>query len=193
MLLSKLWWKITTIITVLVAKRRGIKVGRQVRCLGLPVITAVRGSQIEIGDRVVLVSDVRGTALGVSGPTILRTLSSGGKLRIGDDTGISGGVICAAESVSIGKRCLLGADVMIFDTDFHNHEPEGRRYKEPKWSKISRPVVIEDDVFIGTRTIISKGVTIGAGSIIAAGSIVTTDVAPRSIYAGVPAKFKRNI
>ena len=50
------------------------------------------------------------------------------------------------------------------------------------------PIVIEDDVWVGARCQILKGVHIGARSIIAAGSVVTKDTEPYSIYAGVPAK-----
>ncbi|WP_290369083.1 DapH/DapD/GlmU-related protein [Sphingobium sp. CECT 9361] len=80
---------------------------------------------------------------------------------------------------------------MVFDTDFHNHLPQGRRYGKPDWRAISRPVSIGDDVFIGTRAIVQKGVTIGDGAIVAAGSVVTKDVPPRSIVAGNPACMVR--
>ncbi|MCJ9729719.1 acyltransferase [Bradyrhizobium sp. PRIMUS42] len=82
---------------------------------------------------------------------------------------------------------------MIFDTDFHNHESSGRRYSPPKWELISKPVRIGDDVFIGARSTIMKGVTIGDGSIIAAGSIVVSDVPSNCIAAGVPAKVLQSL
>jgi acetyltransferase-like isoleucine patch superfamily enzyme len=89
-------------------------------------------------------------------------------------------------------RCLIGADVMIFDTDFHPHSPNGRRHARPDWQHISRPVTIGNDVFIGTRVIICKGVTIGNGSIIAAGSVVSGDVPSNSVFAGNPARLIRH-
>ena len=136
----------------------------------------------------VLVSDAAGTALGVRAPTILRCLSDEALLEIGADCGLSGSVICSAQSVRIGARCLIGADVMILDTDFHNHEAKGRRYSSPRWKDISKPVTIGDDVFIGARSLIGKGVSIGDGAIIAAGSVVTGPVPAYAIYGGVPAK-----
>lgn len=54
-------------------------------------------------------------------------------------------------------------------------------------------IEIEDDVWIGSGAIITDGVHIGKGSVIAAGSVVTKDVMPQTIVAGVPAKFVRNI
>lgn len=58
---------------------------------------------------------------------------------------------------------------------------------------ISRPITIEDDVLIGTKTIVLKGVTIGRGSIIGSGSVVTRDVPAYSIAAGNPCKIIRKI
>lgn len=178
--------------TVIATKRLrllGVEVGRATVFHGQPVVTQARGGSIRIGERAVLTSRSKDTALGVRSPVILRTLAPGARIAIGDDSGLSGTVICAALSVTIGSRCLIGADCMIFDTDFHNHAPDNRRYSAPDWPTISAPVVIEDDVFIGTRCIIAKGVTIGRGSIIAAGSVVVRDVPHNSIVGGSPAKF----
>jgi acetyltransferase-like isoleucine patch superfamily enzyme len=169
------------------------KVGTGLLCLGQPIIQCEPGSKIEIGARAVIVSRSAGTALGVSHPVVLRCLTSDARIVIGDDCGFSGTSICAAVEVRIGHRCLFGADVMVFDTDFHNHAPKDRRFAVPNWPAISVPVSIGDDVFIGTRAIIQKGVTIGEGAIVAAGSIVTKDVPPRSIVAGNPARVAKMI
>lgn len=173
-------------------RQKGISLSGPVECLGLPVMVLAKDSQLILGARVTLSSDSKHTDLGVSHPVILRTLLSGAIISVGDDTGLSGTTICAAHSVRIGKRCLIGAEVLIVDTDFHPVALEGRRYKGPSEAS-SRPVEIEDDVFIGARTIILKGVKIGTGSVIGAGSVVTSDVAAMSIVAGNPAKFLRKI
>jgi acetyltransferase-like isoleucine patch superfamily enzyme len=172
---------------------RNHRIGRQLRCLGQPIVQCAVGGRIAIGDRVVLTSRSAGTALGVSHPVVLRCLTPQAKIVIGDDCGLSGTSICAALEVRIGERCLFGADVLVFDTDFHNHAPEGRRYASPDWPAISRPVAIGSDVFIGARSIIQKGVTIGDGAIIGAGSVVIKDVPARSIVAGNPARLIRTI
>jgi acetyltransferase-like isoleucine patch superfamily enzyme len=62
------------------------------------------------------------------------------------------------------------------------------RDKDYNWKGTNLEVRIEDDVWVGYGSIILSGVTIGRGSIIATGSIVTKDVAPFSIYGGVPAR-----
>lgn len=172
---------------------RGVHCGRAITLAGRPLVTGARNGSIVLSDRVELVSVSNRTNLGVRAPTILRILAPGASIAIGEDTGISGAVICAAQSVQIGNRCLLGADVMVFDTDFHHLEPEGRRYGAPDWSRISSPVVIEDDVFLGTRSIVTKGVRIGRGSVVGAGSIVTSDVPPMTLVAGVPARRIRSL
>ena len=181
------WWRLTTAVAKFWLRMRGLRIGHGVRFLGLPVLSG-NLSRISLGRNITFASEARSTALGVRGPCILRTLGPDGHIAIGDDTGASGMAVCSASSVTIGARCLIGADVLIFDTDFHNHHAKGRRYSPPDWPRISRPVVIEDDVFIGTRSIVSKGARIGRGSIIAAGSVVVGTIPAMSIAAGVPAK-----
>lgn len=105
---------------------------------------------------------------------------------IGDNVGVSGCSICAAYSISIGSFVLLGTGCMITDTDAHPlGHLERRNGKPPK----TAPVIIEDDVFVGTRAMILKGVTLGRGSIIGAGSVVTKSVPAFSICAGNPARI----
>lgn len=91
-------------------------------------------------------------------------------------------IICA-EKIEIGKNVAIARDVIIRDTDAHhilnsNHS-------------ISKPIKIGNHVWIGTRAIIMKGVTIGDNAIIAANAVVTKDVPANSIVAGVPAKVIR--
>jgi acetyltransferase-like isoleucine patch superfamily enzyme len=181
-------WRLSTALARL-RLPPGVATGADLRCLGQPIIRLATGARLEIGDRVRLVSRSGGTALGVAHAVVLRGLTGGARIAIGDDCGLSGTSICAAIAVTVGRRVLFGADVMVFDTDFHNHAPEGRRYAVPDWNAISRPVSIGDDVFIGTRAIVTKGVTIGNGAIVAAGSVVVADVAPRTIVGGNPARL----
>lgn len=159
--------------------------------LGRIIVEAPQGARIVIGDRVLLSSISEATALGVAHPIILRCLTAEAEITIGEDCGLSGTSVCAAVEVRIGARCMFGADAMVFDTDFHNHAPEGRRYSKPDWPRISRPTIIGNDVFIGARAIVTKGVTIGDGAIIAAGSVVVNDVPARAIVGGNPAKLLR--
>ncbi|HBC46547.1 MAG TPA: acetyltransferase [candidate division Zixibacteria bacterium] len=101
-------------------------------------------------------------------------------LEIGNRTSVGDGTqIHCGESIKIGNDVLISWDVNILDHDYHS---SGGGKVMP------RPVVIEDEVWIGIRCLILKGVTIGKGAIIGAGSVVTRDVPPYTFAAGNPAK-----
>jgi acetyltransferase-like isoleucine patch superfamily enzyme len=165
----------------------GVRAFRGVRFFGMPIIARAPGSSIELGEASVLCSDSRYTALGVSHPVILRTLSPGALIQIGANTGISGASICAATGITIGADCLIGADTIIADTDFHPIEPHSRRGRSGAAQVRSRPIHIGDNVFLGARVVVLKGVTIGRDSVIGAGSIVRHNIPAGSIALGNPA------
>lgn len=110
-------------------------------------------------------------------------------LTIGDRSFLGCKVaINVGKSVQIGKDCLIAAGCLITDNDSHPIDPYRRLRKEPVKDNEIKPIIIEDNVWIGTRCVILKGVTIGTGSIIAANSLVTRSIPPYSIAMGVPAK-----
>jgi acetyltransferase-like isoleucine patch superfamily enzyme len=180
-------------LAVLSARSRGVELGTRVRLLGMPIVSRVVGSRIRIEDNVTLVSNARWTALGVARRCVIRTLTPSAEIRIGTGTGLSGATICAAMSVNIGKRVLVGADVMIADTDFHPLDEIPRTGRPVPQPRAADAVVIEDDVFIGTRAIVLRGARIGRGSVIGAGSIVTSNIPAGCIAAGSPARVLRKI
>jgi acetyltransferase-like isoleucine patch superfamily enzyme len=101
-------------------------------------------------------------------------------IRVGDGTYLNRGVeIVAARSVTIGRDCKIARDVIIMDTDQHEIPGIGLRVS---------PIEIGDRVWIGARAIVLKGVHIGDDSVVAAGAVVTRDVPPHTIVAGVPAQ-----
>jgi acetyltransferase-like isoleucine patch superfamily enzyme len=158
--------------------RRASSVGSRVRLRGRPLIS--NGGRMVIGSRVQLIS---------TAATLELVSLNGGSLEIGDRTLVNyGGSIAAAELVRIGACCLIGTHAIIMDNDFHRIEPE-RRLEWPE----SRPIVIEDNVWIGARVIVLGGVTIGEGSCIGAGSVVIDDIPPRSLAVGVPARVIRKL
>ena len=94
-------------------------------------------------------------------------------------------IVCA-KSIKIGKDVAIARDVIIRDTDAH--DIIGKAHEKVK------SVVIGDHVWIGAKAMIMKGVTIGEGAIVAAGAVVTKDVPPKTMVAGVPAKvIKENV
>jgi acetyltransferase-like isoleucine patch superfamily enzyme len=120
-------------------------------------------------------------------------ISSRGKVVIGDYVGINSSAIFCDESIMIGNHVHIGGGTQIFDTNFHNLDYLSRR--NPALNNVSKtaPVIIEDDVFIGSSCIIGKGVTIGARSIVAAGSVVIKSIPSDEIWGGNPAKFIKKI
>lgn len=170
-------------------RHQGIEIGRNIVWLGMPMLTRAPGSSLSIGDRCLICSRSSQTALGVSHPVILRTLRPGAALRIGSGVRMSGTTICAATQVTIGDRCVIGTDVIIADTDFHALDPTLRASLADASYATVHPVIIGPDVFIGGRSIILKGVQIGAGAIIGAGSVVTKNVAAGVVTAGNPARI----
>jgi acetyltransferase-like isoleucine patch superfamily enzyme len=136
-------------------------------------------------------SSVRSNPLGPNHPVFLTTREEGASLEVGNNFGMTGGVLCTAERIKIGNQVIVGANTVITDTDFHPLDFEQRRYKSSKGRTAS--VVIGDHVFIGMNCLILKGVTIGQGSVIGAGSVVTAEVPPGVVMAGNPARFVRDV
>lgn len=174
-------------------RRRGVQVRDGVTLLGSPIITMTSRSTIALGNGVSLISRPEDTALGVGHPVILRTLREGAAIEIGDHSGLSGVTVCAARRVTVGKRVLIGADVLISDTDFHPIDTVPRRYEGLPAGAEDDAVTIEDDVFIGARSVVLAGSRIGAGSVIGAGSIVSGEIPPRVVAVGNPCRAIRGL
>jgi maltose O-acetyltransferase len=117
-------------------------------------------------------------------PIELATYTSG-RIEIGNHTFVNyGSSIAARTSVKIGSRCLLGHYTFVMDNDQHDVV---RHTELPR----SEPVIIEDHVWIGSKTVILPGVRIGSRAVIGAGSIVTKNIPPRCVAAGNPARVLR--
>ncbi len=163
----------------------GIKGAKGWNLKGCPFIrVGGRNSRIMIGTNFTAISRERDNSIGVPHKVIIRTVSDGAEIIIGRDVGVSGCVISAAKSIHIGDRVLIGSGALIFDSDLHPLE-SGIRHGRGACA----PIVIEDDVFIGARAIVLKGVTIGKGAIVGAGAVVTKDVPPGVRVAGNPARI----
>lgn len=94
-------------------------------------------------------------------------------------------IIAEGEGAVIGDGTIIGTDVTIMDTDFHNTDPDKR--KSPGYE--TGQVIIGENVWIGNSVIILKGTKVGSDSIIAAGSVVNSDIPAGVIAGGIPCKI----
>ncbi len=158
--------------------RSATHVGERVRLRGRPSVT--NHGEMIVNSRVQLVSTIA---------TLELVSETDGSLQIGDRTLVNFGCsLVATMLVRIGDDCHVGPYTMMLDNDYHRIEPDRRLERPP-----SRPIIVEDNVWIGARVIIMPGVTIGRDSCIGAGSVVTSDVPPRTLAAGVPARVIREL
>ncbi len=112
-----------------------------------------------------------------------------GDIIIGDHTriGLHNTII---GPVTIGSHVNLAQGITVTALN-HNFEDSDKRIDEQGVS--TTPVIIEDDIWIGANAVILPGVTIGNHSVVAAGAVVTKNVPPHSLVAGVPAKIIKQI
>ena len=121
-----------------------------------------------------------------------------GRVEIGDYCYFTNAVLLCELELRIGSYVVIGWNATIADTDFHPVAPAERIADAVACSPLGagrprppiarRPVVLEDDVWVGPNALILKGVRIGAGSFVEAGALVAHDVPPRSRVAGNPAR-----
>jgi acetyltransferase-like isoleucine patch superfamily enzyme len=142
---------------------------------------------ISIGKNCVITSSRKGNPVGNCYDSALYC-SSGGRIRIGDNVGMSNTLLYSQQSIIIENFVMIGGGVQIWDTDFHPMNLEDRIIHDV--SKITtKPVLLKKGCFIGANSIILKGVTIGENSIVAAGSVVSKSVPENEIWGGNPARL----
>jgi acetyltransferase-like isoleucine patch superfamily enzyme len=113
-----------------------------------------------------------------------------GRMRIGNDVLVNAySVIGAADRVDIGDHCIFAAYVQITDSAHGIADPDVLT-KHSEWR--SAPVVICENVWLGSGTMVTMGSSIGAGSVIGAKSLVNSEIPAMSVAYGTPARVKRN-
>jgi acetyltransferase-like isoleucine patch superfamily enzyme len=112
-----------------------------------------------------------------------------GTVTIGKNVLVNGSYIGCETSVTIGDDCLL-SDCFLADSDYHNLQPHLRH--APAGPKVSAPIVLERNVWIGARANILKGVTIGENSVIGLGSVVRKSIPPNVVVIGNPAQIVKH-
>jgi acetyltransferase-like isoleucine patch superfamily enzyme len=113
------------------------------------------------------------------------------RIEVGDRTEFNNNLMIKSEGagIRIGRDGLFGANVEIFDSDFHDLHPARRKTGRPRVA----PVEIGDNVFAGMGVRILKGAEIGSDSVIGAGAVVTGSIPAGVIAAGNPARVIREL
>lgn len=127
---------------------------------------------------------------GSSYRTGLSTYFPEAEIRIGNNCYLNGTIIHCNEKITIGNNCMFGPGTVICDNDSHKVVIN---YMDRISGAVSKPIIIENNVWVGMNCLILKGVILGSNSIIAAGSLVTKDVLPDSLYGGHPAVFIKKL
>jgi acetyltransferase-like isoleucine patch superfamily enzyme len=144
------------------------------------VLEMFREGRLEIGEHALLE------------PNVWLTSQAPGRIRIGEGTFLNLSVqVAAVELVEIGAHCMFANGCFITDGNHRFDDPE----KPVPWQGFSSkgPTRVGDNVWCGANVVITSGVTIGERCVIGANSVVTTDLPPYSIAAGVPAQVLRTI
>lgn len=133
---------------------------------------------------------------------LLVTETNGSSLNIGNNTYIGGGtVLDCVISICVGDDVLISYGCILADSDNHSIQYSIRKKDLADWRQgkhdwtttKSSPINVCNGVWIGTRVLVLKGVTIGEGAVVGAGSVVTKDVPAWTIVAGNPAHIIREI
>jgi acetyltransferase-like isoleucine patch superfamily enzyme len=177
----QIWWPLTAKILYRepLMRYRCASVGRRLQLEG-PIPEMHGNGRIEIGDDV-RIGDRCTWVVGFK-------VSENPELIIGNRVSVNyQNLISVAKSLQIGDDTMIAANVQIFDNISHPLSPSRRLRHDPFTLEESAPVLIGKNCWVGTNSIVMRGVTIGDNSVVAAGSIVTKSVPPNTLVAGNPA------
>lgn len=149
-----------------------------------PRTCAINGRQIRAGNYLHLISHA-------AKPVLLTTWSSkqgAGSISIGDYCLIAPGVeITSAEGIRVGDNCMIAQECIVSDSDWHGI------YNRTRPFRCSAAITLEDNVWLGARTVVGKGVTIGENSVVGTGSVVTKNLPANVVAAGNPAQIVKHL
>ena len=154
---------------------------------GKPIIQISKNAKILLGKNVTLNSCNYGYHANMHSPVKLMADREHAIIKIGDNTRVNGACLHAYNRIEIGKNCLIAANVQIIDANGHELSFENPSNRINKRSE-GKPIIIEDNVWIGLNAIILPGVRIGQGSVIGSNTVVVKDVPSMVVYVGNPGK-----
>jgi acetyltransferase-like isoleucine patch superfamily enzyme len=158
---------------------RHVEIGRYASIGDGAILSGLGSDGLRIGTR----TNVGAYCRLIVGTDIARP---GNYIRIGDHCGIGEySSVGGSGGVSIGKNTIIG-QYFSAHPENHNFADVTRPIRDQGTTR--KPIEIEDDCWLGARVTVLGGVTIGRGSVVAAGAVVTRDVPPYSVVAGIPAR-----
>ena len=194
-MIKKIHWWLVYIFIKVYQTLRGVKYsllstatvrGRFIR--NQPILFAGRGRIISKGKVQV---GVIFSPFSINGYAYLEARSKDALIEIEDNVTLNNNIVICADKtkISIGCNTIMGTGVEIYDSDFHNLEPDKRMTGNYE----GKTVCIGKNVFLGSNVTVLKGVTIGDNSIIANKSVVTKDIPANVIAGGNPARIIRKL
>lgn len=156
----------------------GVRIGRNPIFRGHCYFKKAKNSTIVIGDKFTAVSIINESNL-VKRPCTIQTNAENAMLEIGNNVGMSGGIIACFKHIRIGDNVKIGGNCTLFDGDFHFEDPRAGQPKE---------IIIGNNVWLGYEVLVLKGVHIGDNSVIGARSVVTKDIPANCMAAGNPCR-----
>lgn len=179
-------FKLYKLNNILLRCKKNFYFEKDVLFKNLPLLLIDDKASVHIGKGTTINSSNYQYHLNMFAPCKLYADKPNATIKIGDNCRIHGTCIHAFVSVTIGDNCLIAANTNIFDSNGHSlsmQNPSDRLFQ----TDIGKPIVVEDNVWIGANCMILGGVTIGEGSVIAAGSVVKKNVPAKAIFGGNPA------
>lgn len=203
MINSKLYMGCTTVLNLIKLRIQQYKYSNcefsyRIKLCGRVKFKLGRKALLKLGEGCVVTGGAFINCLGCLRGACIQ-VENGATLQIGRMSGMSNVSIWVRDKVIIGDYVTIGAETIINDSNSHciNYlERRGERKKGIVTQELNikrAPIYIEDDVFIGARSIICKGVRIGARSVVAAGSVVVKDIPSDEVWGGNPCKFLRKL
>jgi len=183
-------------LTRVVYAGSNVKIGKHLRCDGVPRILIDKNAKLEIGDYLELRRNleirVHGQAKVIIGNNVrldrgIRILAANQSViniqdgtRIGLYTVLNGG-----DSITIGKKSLISGFVYL-QTSMHGFKDKNISVQEQGYDHL--PVVLEEDVWLGTHVVILPGVTLGKGTVVGSNAVVNKSAEAFKVLGGIPAK-----
>ena len=169
-------------------KLLGIEVGGRSKIWGKVQLGRFPGSEIRFGNDLRVISRAYRYAFNIYPQSKIRTYSRSARIIVGDGVGFNSIAIFArSTTVRIGENTMIGGNCQIMDSDGHPLWPASARWHYPG-NQHDAQVTIGRNVFIGLNVIILKGSAIGDNSVIGAGSVVSGEIPPNVLAAGIPAR-----